>query len=305
MGRTIVNGELLVNGRPVHETSIGSDPVTPVTTSSVADLIPDSSAVTKGRRGVWTKDSLMSAIAVARKTSSVVTVDASERSDLAILAEVIAEFGEDVITVGSAGLAATLAAVWGPGLEAPPRTQGTPQRVLIVASSLHDVTRSQIDTLSARRGEDVKIWAPSLREALDSGEQSIWLAAVRTTSPRHPIVVIDAPSQRVESDGVRGLNPTELIAQALAEAALSLIEDWSLTTLMLLGGEGARAVLRRLGAQRLHIHTTVREGIPIGTVEGGIAAGVTVITKAGGFGGPTDVADIAEELLSINTEGNR
>lgn len=153
MGRTIVDGRLLVNGTPAHETSIGSDPVTPVTTSSVADLIPGSSAVSAPAVGTWSKKSLLAAITTARTKSSVITGHSA--------------------------------------------------------------------------------------------------------------------------------------------------------ALMLLGGEGGRAVLSRLGATRLNIHTTVREGIPIGAIEGGIAAGATVITKAGGFGSRTDVADIAEELLRINSEGIR
>ncbi|WP_152348710.1 four-carbon acid sugar kinase family protein [Brevibacterium sp. CFH 10365] len=305
MGRTIADGLLLVNGTPVHETSIGSDPVTPLTTSSVAELIPGSCVVPAPKRGRWSKESLLAAIRVARTTSSVISVDADEQNDLAVLAEVVAEFEDDVVPVGSAGLAAALATVWGAGLEAQSRTRQNPQRMIIVASSLHDVTRSQVAALSARRCEQSITWAPTVREILDEGERAAWLSAVRATDLRHLITVIDAPRQRAEPSGAGEFKPTELIVQTLAEATSSLIDGRTSIALMLLGGEGARAVLSRLGAQRLHIHATVREGIPIGSIEGGIAAGATVITKAGGFGRRTDVADIADELLSINNEGIR
>lgn len=40
MGRTVSDGQLLVNGTPVQDTVIGRDPVTPVSTSSLSSFSP-------------------------------------------------------------------------------------------------------------------------------------------------------------------------------------------------------------------------------------------------------------------------
>lgn len=305
MGRTVVDGRLFVDGTPVQETAIGLDPVTPVKTNSVIENIPGAFAVAVPKEGIGSKESLLAAITAARERSSVISVDASEQGDLDLIAEVVAELGDEVIAVGSAGLASALAALWGAGLTKSSQEERTPQKVVVVASSLHDVTRAQVTALSKSCNGQVKVWSPNLPTVIDDDERAKWLSAVNSTGLQYPITIIDAPKQRAALAGAGGPDTTEMIAQTLADAAFALFDGQSTVALMLLGGEGARAVLKRLGAWRLHIHTAVREGIPIGTIEGGIADGSTVVTKAGGFGEKTDVADIAEGLLIKNSKGIR
>jgi uncharacterized protein YgbK (DUF1537 family) len=52
----------------------------------------------------------------------------------------------------------------------------------------------------------------------------------------------------------------------------------------LIGGDGARAALDRLGASGIQILDSVIEGVPMGVIVGGRADGLPVFTKAGGFG---------------------
>lgn len=296
MGRTVVDGQLQVNGTAVHETAIGRDPVTPVTTSSMSDFLPGSIRVRVPHGGVFTRDSLVSSIRAARSTSSVITIDAVESADLDAIAEAIAEFGDDIVPVGSAGLAAALAGVWRSGLDFPAEAQGSSERVIVVASSLHTVTRDQVATLSELLSNEVAMWTPDLDSVFNDSARLAWLQALSSSSSDAPIVIVNAPEERTDS--------TEFVAALLADAAELLMHDTTPTSLLLLGGEGARAVLNRLGAVRLRIHSTIREGIPIGTIEGGSAHGTTVVTKAGGFGRPTDVTDIAEELLHNSLHNN-
>ncbi|MFU1933611.1 nucleotide-binding domain containing protein, partial [Bordetella avium] len=50
------------------------------------------------------------------------------------------------------------------------------------------------------------------------------------------------------------------------------------------GGDGARQVLAALGANGIALVDEVMGGVPLGTLIGGAAAGLPVVTKAGGFG---------------------
>ena len=63
MGRTVVKNQLLVNGQPVEESSIGRDPLTPVTSSDLVVLIPASTHISADR--------------VRQNSAPIVTVDAS------------------------------------------------------------------------------------------------------------------------------------------------------------------------------------------------------------------------------------
>jgi uncharacterized protein YgbK (DUF1537 family) len=86
MGRTVESGRLLVNGEPVERTSFGSDPVTPVKTSDMAELLPDSVTIRM--------------------------FDAATDADLMKIAESISAAGPSVIPVGSGGLAEAVSEVW-------------------------------------------------------------------------------------------------------------------------------------------------------------------------------------------------
>ena len=86
MGRTVESNRLLVNGEPVERTSFGRDPVTPVLTSDMTQLIPASAPVS--------------------------VVDAASDADLMAIAASICSAGPSVLPVGSGGLAEALAATW-------------------------------------------------------------------------------------------------------------------------------------------------------------------------------------------------
>ena len=64
----------------------------------------------------------------------------------------------------------------------------------------------------------------------------------------------------------------------------------------LIGGDGARAALRRLDASAIRIVDTLLEGIPLGVVVGGRADGMPVFTKAGGFGAKDALVRVVERI---------
>jgi len=52
------------------------------------------------------------------------------------------------------------------------------------------------------------------------------------------------------------------------------------------GGDMACAVLRALQACAIEIHEEVAPGVPASCIIGGVADGIPLITKSGGFGDP-------------------
>ena len=80
---------------------------------------------------------------------------------------------------------------------------------------------------------------------------------------------------------------------------VSIIEREHPAVIGLVGGDGARAVLRRLGARALAVRDAAVEGAPMMTIVGGPHDGLAVWTKAGGFGDSETLLRILEHTGAV------
>ena len=299
MGRTVQNGRVLVNGQGVETTSVGTDPVTPVTTNQLGDLIPGSTHLVLGPGTPAQHAARLRG--AAQNSAAVVTVDATTDADLLALAEAVSLLGIEAVPAGSAGLAVALSRVWCPALANtalhPPAAA---ERVVVVVSSLHDMSRSQYAHLLAGTStEHVRTFAPSLAVLLDPGAIAGWIEAELAAVPELPaVVVVATPSERPDASVTDTPTAAVIIADGLATVTAAVFAHCAVGAVVLMGGEGARAVLDRFEAGAIRVTAAIREGIPVGLIEGGLADGLTVVTKAGGFGVTSSIADILPELLA-------
>ncbi|MFP7761367.1 four-carbon acid sugar kinase family protein [Marisediminicola sp. LYQ85] len=314
MGRTVDGGRLLVDGAGVETTSVGRDPVTPVTTSVLADLIPSSTSVSAAGRGAAELADLIAG--VADDGDRVIVVDAVTDTEVSTIGDAILALGARVVPVGSAGLAVVMASVWGSGASTsavtpPPPSTGAGGVVVVQVSSLHDVSRAQHAHLAAS-STAVHTFAPTLDDVSSTDAATRWIRAeldalnsgvpgagvpgtgVPGTASGLTAVAVLAPAER-------GTDPdaSERVAAGLATITDAVIAHTAANALVLMGGEGARAVLARLDADAVRVTDAIREGIPIGVVEGGRSHGLTVVTKAGGFGTETSLTEIVPELAAV------
>ncbi|MFJ6653847.1 four-carbon acid sugar kinase family protein [Microbacterium sp. NPDC091313] len=233
-GRTVVDGDVRVHGEPVHLTAAGTDPVAPVGTAALGELIPGAAA-TAGAR--------------------MLILDAETDTDLARIAARVAAADDDVVAVGSGGLAAALAAAWRSGSTpaAPPRRGGG---VLVAVSSLHPVSSAQIAHVRPRLSENDLLLTP--------GEEM--------------------------------LADPEAAADVLARRVVAALADRRFGALVLVGGDGAAAVLAALRAERIVLGAQPLRGCPAGTIIGGAADGLAVVTKSGGFGDDATLGTLLDLL---------
>lgn len=301
MGRTVEDGVLYVNGEPVAETVIGSDPVTPVRTSVIAELVPGSAQLTGDLAGAGAEVLAQRLRDAAGDRdgavgSRVVVVDARTEQDLAVLAEAIDRIGPHVVPVGSAGLAIAVATTWGRA-DAPASPTDIPGAgngtVLVVVSSLHSVSRAQAEALAdGTSSEDITVLAPAL-EDLTTSSPTAWLEQTLPASEGLPrVVLLLSPLERADAGAAAS------VADALARIAHVVLERHHVGALVLVGGDGAGAVLDRIGATSIKVAGTVQEGIPVGRIEGGTSEGLTVVTKAGGFGPPDALVEVVAALTA-------
>ncbi|ASO19277.1 uncharacterized protein YgbK (DUF1537 family) [Actinoalloteichus hoggarensis] len=274
-GRVVRAGTLLVDGVPVAETAAGSDPVTSVRDSLLPRLF--------GGVGV-SLTGLADPVAAAerlRTAGPLVVVDAETEDDLALLAAAVERLGPTVVPVGSAGLGRHLARVW----KRP--TQGA---ALVVVTSLHPATRGQTARLAT--DHPGRAFQPSAEVIADADRWRHWCERFLATAP-----TTDAPTLLISPDDVGGGTDATIIASRLAELTAEVIDRHPVGGLVLTGGDGARAVLDVLGATGLRLLDEVVPGVPRGTILGGRAEGLSVVTKAGGFG-DEDVLSSAVEAVT-------
>jgi D-threonate/D-erythronate kinase len=246
--RTVVDGCLLVEGRPADETPIALDPAFPRMGASVLGLLAAEgvrpvgalplATVRRGREAVVTR--LERSVPGGR----VLVADAESAKDLSVLAD--AGRDRSLLLAGSAGLATALARRETCAMTGRPARPRRP--LLVVAGSAHPATRNQLARLGRRDG--LAVVAPSA----DGGAGD--------------------PARRRET------------IDRLADAARTRVDRERPGGLLLTGGETAIAVLRALGATGVRLAGQLEPGLALGVLAGGPFDGLAVMTKAGGFGDP-------------------
>ena len=196
-----------------------------------------------------------------------VVVDATTNADLDRIAAAC-QRRPDLLPAGSAGLAAAFARLEG---SAAPTTGPTCRRVLVAVASRHPAARAQLAALAAE--------------------------------PHPAIEIIAVPA---DAEGI----PTELAARLGRQAWDWLVDPLPAfggtpppsggESVLATGGDAALAVCRALGIASIRPRAEVLPGV-VWSETG--RAGLTIATKAGGFGGPRLLLDAALKLLGMDTHG--
>lgn len=270
-GRTVVDGRLLVGGNGDRGLDV-SERLALQAGPKLARL--ERAAPGDGPAGVADR------IASARAGAEIVVADAATAGDLALLVAG-AELLEDApLYAGSAGLAGAVAASWAVHAAAP---------VVAVVGSLEPATRSQARRLGAQAG-----WVTIEidREILVADEQT-WLTWVRNA-------VAEPPAR-----GVLALSPLEplpgerLVAARLGQLGSALVRAVRPAGLIVTGGDTAAALLAELGAERCRIESEVEPGVPVGRLAEGVASGMPIVLKSGGFGGDDVLVHACEAIRRL------
>lgn len=299
MGRIIHDGAMWVHGVPLDRSPAGDDPVTPVPSAVLSDLIPGAASIAQ-RFGAG---ELAASLQKAASRSGRVIVDAEDEADLARLAGAIKLLGPRAICVGSAGLARHLADSWQTVSIQParhdPLVRAERGQVVVCITSLNAVSLQQADHLQRSLGDCLIRWEFSADELADATAMFTWGHA-RSNQDSAPVVLMQPGAPEAEPS--QGCAPAHDVASGMAAGVAGLVDSGGVAGLVLVGGDGAGAVLDRLGAQALRIEGHIAEGVPVGRIVGGSAPDLTVITKAGGFGETGTLTDVVTTMLPRRSE---
>lgn len=292
MGRTITEGVLYVTGTPVHETASGRDPVCPVTTPVMSELLPEAVSLPNPR------DAAALSALISGAGARQVVIDAETQEDLDTIAAAAELLDGPNILVGSAGLSQS----WRDHL---PEAIGAQvrdplpvgRRPLIVVTSVHETSQQQVDSyIGSHDGGTSIVFSPHPAQMLSPSSLpalKAQLAAIAGSGDA-PVIIRANPAQ------VRSAHEREelaqIFAQALAQLTAGCLDRLRFGALVLIGGDGAQAVLNAIGAPQLTIIRPLVEGVPLGLVSGGDFGGLPVATKSGGFGDESLLSTIMDQV---------
>ena len=280
--RTVVNGTLLVDGVPVHQTSFSRDPVSPVTRSDIIELLRAGSGI--GALNLKLDDVERGPVHLAERIREsacrVVVVDAVEDRHLRCIADALAASSERLLPCGSGGLGAHVPPAFGYSLRErnlPPAPAGP---VLLAVGSRNDVTVTQLQrVLDTINPPLVRVEPNEFRTRAGRTPRANQLAARIVQLFSESSVVVLSSSL---SDYAPQLRHT--MAPVLGAIVSRVLATCTLAGLFLSGGDVARAVCGEEGIQALRILGDLQPGVIVGEAAGTRYQGLRVITKAGGFG---------------------
>ena len=284
-GRTVVDGQVLVQGQPLSQTVfVGEGAVGDMQTVFAHPHYP---------LHTLTSDEAQQGLPSTRARLSgtgIILADAQTDAHLRTLAQLAPECGIRLLC-GSAGLAMALAQQIAPAGRPVVPLPSTPGATLGVAGSRNPSTAAQV-RYAARHGIPVLQPPPEWIDAADTCPPLTLIDALCATLAREGRAILST-CNLPESDLGR-----EAVAQRLGEIVAQVATRITLQGLVLTGGDVAMAVCTALGAHWLTLCGEAQPGIALGRLADSPYAGVSIITKAGGFGAE-------DALMKCLLEGNR
>jgi uncharacterized protein YgbK (DUF1537 family) len=322
-GRTVVAGELRVQGQPVMSTPYRDEIAPgagPAGGSAVIDIVRRQWPACRAVRLAAPAGSRELAAAL-RAAVDLVVVDAASDAHLRHLAAVgreAAPAGSRLLWAGSAGLLRALAqgaaAPYPAGRSDAADGAGGRQELaatrplLLVAGSRRTLAHAQLRSAAAAAPAHLSLCLePPLRGSrtarwrMPAGGR--WAVADRAAALTGAVQALAAARDLflwAAPPGSAAASHSAAAATALADLAGDALEATAARprTLLLVGGDTAYACLRRLGIGGVALGGEVEPYVPWGRVIEGPWAGTVVITKAGGFGDPHTLRRICRRLLT-------
>lgn len=291
-GRTTVEGVVLVDGVPVAETEMGSDPEAPVRHSDLVRMIEAEGGKLRASRCPLT-EVRGGAVEARLRGADVLVVDAETEADLERIAQAALAMSPRPAVAGSAGLAAAMArkafGIPEPG-ERPARRVGP---ILAVLASSSKRLAEQIDHAAGQSAVEM-IAFPCDRLSREESlvpelTQAMGLAVEALADGKDAVVYAVGPLPAVE-------RPVELVVEHLAHLAFVVVKKGRPRGLLVGGGATAQAVLEALGTRAVEVEEEPLTGTAGGVTVGGHYGGHPVALKPGAAGGEEAIVELLSYL---------
>ena len=294
LGRTVVDGVLLINGIPAAQTALGRDPIDPLASSEV--------------------DGILKNTAPAGETEQIRVFDAASGEDLVRTAEML---GDRVFVCAGCGgfaevLAEKLSERCGNTIRIVPENAEDLQLpqggMLLVCGSLHENSLLQVED-AGRYGYPVRMIPENIlfgkagndcgciMKAANVSEDgdtpgyefedtagSEFIKEIEEILKSEKICILTTTDLKKPSDDI-DIQNRELVQAGVGRIVLKICEAGCVNSLCIFGGDTLLAVMRKLGIDLMRIRREVQPGVVLGSIEYRERT-IPVLTKAGSFGAP-------------------
>ncbi len=287
-GRTTVDGVQLLNGTPVSETGLarrktqwnpklspGSDLV-----ALLQEQLGKRVHLINGSISHKAPQRIEQAIEMVRSRGArFIVFDATSDNDLRNICLGGCRLEDEVLWVGSAGLARFLPLGWGLQLVSQPTLAArSGKAALLINGSLHPANGLQLEFLAGNRSIHFLTLVDGDQAALARTQLKLDRAMDALESG------VDVAISLRPNRGIQSLAQLQRMHVVLQWCSSELIRRNLVGGTVIVGGETAVKIYREVGANGIHVEGEVHPGVPIGFWAGGLLDRQPVITKAGGFG---------------------
>jgi uncharacterized protein YgbK (DUF1537 family) len=294
LGRTVQNGILYVNGKPLTSTDLSDDILSPVKKARVSEII--GLQCSRSIAEVHTDDIdqgeehlRLVFERLAGSGAEIVVLDALNNLHLEAIKRALKNFEKKYILAGSGGLASVLST--------PHKTPDMPRidldkGILFVCGTKNKMAKRQIEYI--REKDKVH----TFEIGLDDLMKERWsIPPIVNALKQGKAVAVTVKDETIPGD-TKEIG--SLIQQRLSEYIGSVIEKHKLGALVLTGGDTAFSIAARIGAWSINLCGELEAGIPLGLLQSVCYPNLPVITKSGSFG---DEATYHRILKLLKTAG--
>jgi 4-hydroxythreonine-4-phosphate dehydrogenase len=278
-GRVMVNGSIVVQGIPLDQTPLWARDHT-YASANLVDILGSAglgAEVLSLETIAQGAEAVQKQFACARQRGlAAVVCDAKTEADLAVIAAGSQAMVDEIIFVGSAGLAAQLAVIEREESTPAPLPSNTERKnVLVVVGSLAEASRLQAKTLVQSGLVRHVVISPST--LFDGPCTPAWQEGSKQLA-RHLAAKEDVLLElelTANPDLACGTKLAAKLAEFVAGAG-------SFGAIVATGGDTVYALLSKLGVHSIRLLDEVEPGMPLGQTVGAVS--IPVVTKAGAFG---------------------
>ncbi|MCL6457391.1 MAG: four-carbon acid sugar kinase family protein [Gorillibacterium sp.] len=295
-GRRTIGGYHLVGTALLEDSAAAKDPHFPISESHLLRWIQKQTIRRTDHLELETirsDDCFATVNELLNKGTELLVCDSATTSDMSRIFKAASSSGKRILWVGSAGLASVIAR-----FEREKREAEAPLRselpVLVIAGSVHPVTRDQLAALAKAGYEIIDIDPVALLERSEVyGDMIINRAAetiCRGLSVGYVITTVHSDNKRLELaekakiEGFTPLQTSSRIASEIGRITQGCIARCCLAGVILTGGDIAMHAFKHIKASQLDIIGKAEEGIPLCMIHGEVEPDLLFATKSGGFG---------------------
>lgn len=263
-GRTIFNGYLFVGDVLLNESGMRNHPITPMKDANLVRLMD---AQSKGKTGlVQYADVIQGSQRVKTRFAELkqqgcryAVVDAADNSQLAVLAEAVADFK---LVTGGSGLGAYMAARISGGKKSDNAFTPSKGKTVVLSGSCSVMTNKQVADYQAKASSIQLDVAQALNNPNYAEELYQWVTA-HLNEPLAPLVYATVPPEKLQA--IQAEYGVEKASHTIENTFAKLAEKLKasgVTNFITAGGETSSIVVQQLAFSGFHIGKQIAPGVP-------------------------------------------